>query len=256
MEDLAQRRVELKFALLDGEDGDLLARLRSPLSDPGFRKEDGWIQTIYLDRPDGSLARATFRRPTESLKLRIREYFTPGGAPVSPFPYVEIKERAGHASRKTRFPIHRHQVPLLLRGDGTLDGALGRHPAFERLKEIAAGPLVPMGAARYRRLAVEGGAPRARLTLDREIRFHAAPLGLYETTGTLDPEELGPPALLEPAAIAEIKYAAPRPPRWCTRAIRDLPPADYSKFLVLASLALSDSVARRPRALSAALGCE
>ncbi len=253
--DLTRDRVELKYVLLGGEAEELLARLRPALADGAFRKEDGWITTVYLDRPDGSLARATFRRPAESVKLRLRGYFTPGGDALSPFVFLEIKERSGRASRKTRFRIRREQVPCLLRGDAELDRLPGCRPDVERLKEIAAGPLVPMGAARYRRLAVEGGAPRARLTLDRKVRYHLGPTTFPERCGTLDLEALGPAALEEPGAVAEIKYAGPRPPPWCLRAVRGLFPTDYSKFLVLSSLVLSDALARRvevPGEMSAA----
>jgi hypothetical protein len=242
-EDLARERVELKYLLLEGEAEDLRSRLEGALGDPAFRKEDGWIATVYLDRPDGSLAREALRNPRESLKLRLREYFTPRGVPLSPFVWIEIKERQGWASRKSRFQIPRRSVEPFLGGELDPGEVLSCRTrprraleAARRLREIAGGPLVPMGAVRYRRLAVEGGSPRARLTIDREVAYHPGPVGLYACGGEL---EVGAPAATEESGgIAELKYAGERPPGWCERALAEHRPSDYSKFLVLAALAL------------------
>jgi hypothetical protein len=241
--DLTVDRLEAKHVLLAGEAERVLFRLRRNPACRGFRKERGWITTVYLDRPDGSLARATLRRPAESFKVRLREYFTADGEPCSDGVWLEVKERSGLASRKSRFQIRKRQVARFLKGE--LDPAeIPASPAVDRLRRIAAGPLVPMGAVRYRRLALEGGAPRARLTLDREVAYYPGPIRLYDAHPALDAGALGPPSVVERGAIVELKYAGPRTPDWCARAVLGFAPAEYSKFLVLSSLARSDSVAR------------
>jgi hypothetical protein len=247
LDDLTRARVEEKYVLLGGEVDDLRSRLEGPLGHPAFRKEEGWIATVYLDRPDGALGRAALSSPWENLKLRLRAYFTPQGTGLSPLVWIEIKERRGPETRKCRFQIHRRWLVPFLEGGLDLGEILscGTRPgdpgtlveAAGRLREVASGPLVAMGAVRYRRLALEGGSPRARLTIDQEVRYHLGP----DTELRL--EAPGPAALEEEGAVVEVKYQGARPPAWCERGVEPFSPVAYSKFAVLSALAISEAVA-------------
>jgi hypothetical protein len=104
-----------------------------------------------------------------------------------------------------------------------------------------------VGAARYRRVAVEGGTPRARMTLDEEISYHLGPLGLYEAHEALDSEALGPPAIQEAGSVGELKFAGSQAPSWCERAFAGLSPAEYSKFLVISTLAHPEALTSMTR---------
>src|SRR6185436_2188096 len=109
MTDLVRRRIELKYLLPAAKTRELRAVLTA---EPGqhFRRIGGWVTTVYFDLPDRRLARAAMERPEENLKLRLREYFDDEGAPCSPFVWIEIKERQGSSSRKSRFRLHKRLV--------------------------------------------------------------------------------------------------------------------------------------------------
>lgn len=250
---LIQCRIELKYLLWDDEVDALRAALRPLPSDPRFRRDEGRIATVYVDRADGFLARQAVDSPGWNLKLRLREYFTPEGLPSSPFLWVEIKERAGTTSWKSRFQLHKRLVSRFLRGELdeglvlTCQGAgvpagkvLG---AISRIRDFASGgELVPVGAVTYRRLAIEGGDPLARLSLDEDIAYHLGPLPLDDSNPMLPPGALGPAALEERAAVAELKYRGRSIPGWCAPGLADARASEYSKFQILSALALSEQV--------------
>lgn len=224
---LMRRRVELKYLLWPDEADAVLARLQEATA--RFPSTDGLIRTVYLDRPDGRLTRTAGER--RNVKLRIRDYFTPEGGSASPSLWVDVKERDGRHSSKQRFRLDRRLLGAFLEGD--LDeGAVDDVEAFRRVREVAGGPLVPVGAVGYRRLAVEGGDPVARVTFDREISYHVGPLDLRLVGGTWD--GLGTPALEERASILELKYGG-----GATWFEPDADPVEYSKFNVLSALVAS-----------------
>jgi len=253
-EDLMLERSELKYLFRSEEAGGLLRKLANALEDPSFRKEHHRITTVYLDRPDGSLARAALADPNASLKLRVRAYHPPEIVRLSPWVWVEIKERRGRTSRKSRFRLHKRWLTALQRGDlhpemalaGPDAGGLcgGAAEAVLRLREIARGPLVALGATRYRRLALEGGTPLARLTIDQEVSYYRNPLNLHPDPGALHGRVLGPPSLAHEGAIVEVKVRGAAPPRWCEAALGGREPREYSKFVALAALAQGDCAER------------
>lgn len=251
MDDLVRDRVELKYALAPEEAEALTGRLKTAHGDPNFRTERGWVTTVYLDRPDGALARAALKSPSECVKVRLRAYFSPEGEPRSDSLWVELKERSGVVSRKTRFELPKlwvepylgNRLPtgriLACQSPRLNPASVGR--AIDRIREIAGGPLLPMGASRYLRLAIEGGMPCGRLTLDRHLSYH---LGPFDLGGSGLPEDaLGPAAVEDFGGLVELKYRGGGPPRWCARALQGHRPVEYSKFLTLAALALSELMA-------------
>ena len=247
--------VELKYLLGADEIDPFLATLRTTSRDPSIRRDEWRITTVYLDRRDGFFARAGLNRPERRAEIRLREFFRPGGEPLSPFVWVESKQRNGKSARVHRYQLHRRLVCRLLRGDLDEDQILGCQERFverDRVRQAARevrsvagpGPLVISGATSCLRTALEGGSPVARLTLDRQIRYHLDPAGLEGPDPSLDSATLGPAALEERAGIVEMKYRGGRRPAWCDQRLGLEGPRNYSKFLILS--ALSAATTRRP----------
>lgn len=242
-DNLLRDRVELKYALLPEEAGELLGRLDGDRELAGSGRRDGRVTTVYLDRPDGAFRSRARRSPTANLKLRLREYLDPE---TSRFVWIEVKERDGQSSRKRRFRLHRRLIDAFL--SGTLDVATvltcqgpglsvaETVEAFERIAGVSGGPLVVVGAVRYRRRSFD--TPEARLTLDQEIAYHRGPL---DSGGAS--LRCGPALWEEPAVVIEVKHRAGRPPRWAPRLLGRFVPAEYSKFLTLTQLAAPEPVA-------------
>jgi hypothetical protein len=254
-EDLTQDRVELKYVALPDEVDGILADLRALAAQPGFRVDQAWITTVYFDLPDGRLARRTLAGGPRTVKVRMREYLPPQGSRESSSVFIEVKVRDGSTSRKARFPLEKARVAPFFRGQGdpdlALDGSDFLAEGVRRVRRIAGGgPLLAVGAASYRRLAVEGGHPRARITLDRQISYHLGSFDLYEESPALDRQALGPPAVEDAGGIAELKFRGPEPPPWGERLLRSLPAVEFSKFLALSALALSEAQAAHVDRLS------
>jgi hypothetical protein len=233
--------VELKYLLGADEIDPFLSVLRSTSRDPSIRRDEWRITTVYLDRQDGFFARAALRRHERRAEIRLREFFSPGGEALSPFVWLESKQRHGNSARVRRFQLHRRLVSALLRGELEEDQILACQERFvepdrvlraaREVRSVAgSGPLVILGATTCLRTALEGGSPVARLTLDREIRYHLEP------DPSLVPGGLGPSALEERAGIVEMKYRGGRRPAWCGRLELE-GPRNYSKFLILLALA-------------------
>ena len=253
IDDLVQRRTEIKHVFRAEQGEELRERLRALRPGGDERRTAGWVTTVYFDFPDRRLTREALARPEENLKIRLREYFTDDDRPCSPFVWLEIKEREGASSRKSRFQLHKRLVGPFLEaaeldlaamltcqdGGADLDRAV---EAARRLHELArAHPLAPLGAVRYRRCSVQGGAPAARLTLDRQISFHPAPVGLYEAHAALDADALGPSSWADEVAVVEIKHHGAAPPAWCRAVLEARPAVEYSKFQLLARLAAAEA---------------
>lgn len=253
IDDLVRRRTEIKHVFPAGKGEELRTRLRALRPGAGERRTGGWVSTVYFDLPDRRYSREALARPESNLKIRLREYFTDDPSPCAPFVWLEIKERDGAASRKSRFQIHKRMVGGFLEGELDLAAILTCQDAaadldrvveaVQRLHELAVSPLAPVGAVRYRRCSLQGGDPCARLTLDREISFHPAPTGLYEAHGALDGGALGPPIWVDGAAVVEVKHHGAAPPAWCRAYVGAEPPVEYSKFLLLARLAAAEAQA-------------
>lgn len=243
---LIQCRVERKYLLEDRDVPHFLSSLGPVLSNSEFRKDQGRITSVYFDRPDRVLSRTALSSPSCNMKVRLREYFSPAGVPSSPFVWIEVKDREGATSRKNRFQLHKRLIGGFFRGEvdeGTVltcqGGAVDPDrvvDAVRRIRGLADGEeLVPVGSVSCRRLALEGGNPRARVTLDQDVAYHLPPLTL-----SLDRESLGVAALEERSSIVEIKFRGRSSPDWCRRGLGNAAPAEYSKFRILSALALCE----------------
>jgi hypothetical protein len=251
MTDLVKRRIELKYLLPDAKTRELRAVLTAK-PEQGFRRIGGWVTTVYFDLPDRRLSRAAMERPEENLKLRLREYFDDDGAPCSPFVWIEIKERQGSSSKKSRFRLHKRLVGAFVRGEADLASILscqtsasdpsGVCETVQRIHDLAGDTWTPFGAVRYRRCSIEGGTPAGRLTLDDRITYHLGPIALYETRPALDRRAIGPAVGEEPSGVLEVKHGGDDP-EWCRRLVGHRDPAEYSKFLMLSRLSFAEASA-------------
>jgi hypothetical protein len=236
--------------------------LEALAGEPSVRRDEWRITTVYLDREDGSFARAALAAPDLHAEVRLREFFTPGGGMLSSCVWVESKEQDGRASWVSRFQLHRRLVASFLGGGLTEEELLGCQERFvepervvraaRRVRKVAGpAPLRVSGAVSYLRTTFEGGSPAVRVTLDQEISYHLLPACVDGPRTSLRKRALGPPALEEVDSVVELKYRRARPPEWCVRRLAVAEPLDYSKFRVVSALALSDGVAtsspcRRP----------
>lgn len=246
--------VERKYLLWPEETRPFVEALEPLRADDSLRRDEWRMTTAYLDRADGSFARDALACPDLHPQLRLREYFRPDGASISPYVWVECKERDGGVSLVNRFQLRRELVSRFLDGDLEPSEILACQERFVeprlvlraiRVVRDVAGPqgLQIAGAVAYTRSTIEGGSPLARLTIDRDISYHLA-----LPSASLRHEQLGPAALAETACIVEVKQRGPRRPSWCERLLGDLSPAEYSKYLILSALALSQRMAQNKAA--------
>jgi hypothetical protein len=99
--------------------------------------------------------------------------------------WIEIKERRGDASRKSRFRLHKRLVSPFLRGEADLaivltcqgpeTDATAVCEAIQRIQDLGGEIWAPLGAVRYRRCSIEGGSPAGRVTLDDRISYPPGP---------------------------------------------------------------------------------
>lgn len=249
-DDLVKRRVELKHVFPAGEGEALRARMRAIRPAFAARRVGGWVTTVYFDLPDRRFTRAALECPESNLKIRLREYFSDDDLPCSPFVWLEIKEREGARSAKSRFQLHKRMVAGFLEGDLDLAAVLTCQEgspdlsrvmeSVQRVHDLSRGRLAPVGAVRYQRCSLQGGEPAARLTLDRSIAYHLGPVGLYDVHDALDAGALGAPSWSDGAAVVEVKHAGAELPAWCRSFIGGHPAAEYSKFIQLARLSLAE----------------
>lgn len=215
--DLVARRMERKFRLPDVS----VERWSLRLAAVGLRVELGRVTTVYLDGVDRRLTRAASADPRTCAKLRLRTY----QGPLADVVWAELKERDGDRSRKIRFPLPAARVRAFLGGEDA-----GPPDLLARMRAAVPGPLRPVGAVRCLRLAVEGGEPRARLTVDLGVTYHPGP-GLVP----------GPAVAREEGALVEVKSAGDVP-GWCRALLEGRPPVEASKFGTLARLLATEAV--------------
>jgi hypothetical protein len=250
--------VETKFLLWPDEIPPFLRGIDGFLSDPSVRRDEWRISTIYLDRPDGFLARSALACPELHVELRLREFFPPDGRPLSPFIWVESKVQDRTLSSVNRFQLHRRLIPRFLNGDLDEEEIVDcqeRHVEPDRVaraaravREAAGSRRLRMtGAVTYLRSTFEGGSPVARLTLDRGISYHLDPHPFSAGGASLERDRLGPASLEETACVVELKHRRSRPPDWNDGRSDPPGPVEYSKFVILSSLALSERMSASNR---------
>jgi hypothetical protein len=226
---ITRARVEVKYLIPQGLVETVLARL------PSLETRVYGVTTVYFDRLDRALSAGALKSPAHCTKIRLREYLD-----GSPNLWIEIKTRSGSWTRKARFRIGREALSPLLRGGDLRDvPALACGPcdreaaeAFRRLREVAGGRLVALGAVSTARHAYRVSDLPFRMTLDRNVTYHRVSERLLQPGATLSPATLGAPLRRETAAILEIKHGG-AVPEWLPDVLAGLAPTDYSKFRTL-----------------------
>ena len=211
------------------------------LSAEGFGRTEHLATTYYLETADGAVA----RRCIEGIdvKARVREYGSTGGLEGDPTPppasscWLEVKQRDGSRAHKQRQKVARVDIPEVMRQLGSGYVWAGAEPdlADHLVALVAAvGPMSPRHAVRYRRIAWTAGP--ARLTLDRNVSFHAIDATALNPDRSCQSERLPPPSCVETRGVLEIKTSGAWP-TWLAEALaragvgHDEVWSTYSKFI-------------------------
>ena len=189
-----------------------------------------YSRTLYLDSDDLLHLRSSEGAVTS--RLRVRQYASAASldeAPrITPIAYLEYKENAGPARRKTRLAAPGESLAQLLRGD-LEDQALRRDVArFATFRAIE--PALRNGGLRarlttwYRRLSLAGDG--VRVTLDEGLVF-CPPVPPLEAGRSAEPASS---FARGPGAVLEVKLSG-RAPAWLGRATTGLMAASsFSKY--------------------------
>lgn len=238
---ITQRRMEAKYAVALESVSSIETVLSSVASPIEYVKGQSatFVTTLYVDRPDLSLARAAILDPTTSEKVRTREYYYHDESLV-PTIWVEWKARRATWSDKRRFvlpkekfsalcagTLREHEVHLAQPSGGELAGI----EAFRKVVACARGILVPRFAVTCIRKTFHIHSPRIRVTLDTCIRFHRVPRMPYLGAGALSAGRLGEPFFVMPHAVLEVKTASELPDG-LKALVRGLARTTVSKFVV------------------------
>lgn len=205
-EEITRIRRETKL-LLEHEEAERIASVLCAEATPF----ESHVVSVYFDTPDAKLARRAAATPDDCVKVRAKSYDPDlvgrAGAIV-----LDVKrERAGSTS-KDRLWIAPEEVPL------RVHRALV--PVF--------GPLAPSIASSYRRRIFQC-APSWRVTIDDDLRFHAAAWDLFLRGARPTRAGLPPPFAAERRSVVELKHAPGALPEWLSILGR-LRGAPYSKF--------------------------
>jgi len=199
-------RREVK-ALLEPDEADALARR---LEDEVGATAPARVVAVYLDGSDGALARRAIAAPQDCVKLRVKCY-GPDLDRRAGRVVVEVKRERGGITTKERTWTER---------------GLARRAIPPTYASIAG--LAPCVATSYLR-TVHQRSQGWRVTLDREVAFHAAGWELFDPEAAPWAAALARPFSTEPRVVLELKYGAPELPAWLEALARSRG-APYSKF--------------------------
>jgi hypothetical protein len=273
-------RQERKFVVGEAATAALVMALSRRLAPHRFRGEGAspipaaqqFATTVYFDTPSRAHHRAL--RAGEAageVKLRAREYYDlhPGLVELAtdpqqivryqPWLWFELKLREGARTRKHRFRLNKREVPVVLDGGYLSPEDLARaggvaavdvhHPVAHIVRHCRdlGEPLLADCLVNYRRLPWQDATGALRVTVDLDLAVFAPPPDLWTRRRALVRDTLGPPRLVQPDAVVEVKTLGPPPP-WISEllATAGARPAPSGKF-ALASEAVRGPVPQ-PRA--------
>lgn len=221
-----------------------------PLSDQS-------VTTVYFDTPERELFRAA-DGTEHNIKLRVREYDAihpelraiaeREGAGFDEIVWIELKQREGDRTSKRRAAVPKPDlVAFLEQGvrSPAMDVIARTVPetedvldALQRFVRDLGKPLHPACVVNYVRSAWQALDGSVRVTIDRDVAFHAPTADQWRRQDLTDRASLGPPVGGETACIVEVKLRGELP-GWLESALRrcDATRVDYSKF-VAATVAL------------------
>lgn len=251
--DVTASRTEDKFRIPTARTRELSRRL-SALLEPHRFTGDGanrlpeamhYTTTIYFDTPSRRLWQAARVAPSESVKVRAREYYDlhPALAELAtnpeqlvraqPWLWFELKRREQDRTFKQRFRLLKQDVPRFLLGQGSADDRVD--PARIDARAFLASLGEPVHAStlvQYQRLAYHDAASQLRITLDQDIRYYAAPAGLWRKPRALVRGSFGEPRGVEAFALLEVKRRGALP-TWLSELLASVDALDshFSKFV-------------------------
>ncbi len=209
-------KLRREFKLVLGEDATLAlcGRLSQELN--GHLPPPTRIVSVYFDRPGCPLAERALRTPEDCLKVRTKEYSPDLGAGGVQRVVVEVKRERRGLTQKRRVWVPRSDLGRVLRGGAGL------------LPLIAGGSLVPVLAVTYKRHVYQA-TQSWRVTVDRDIAYHAITSELAMSQQALTAERLGPPQWMDHRVVVEVKHLGHELPEWLASLNPGGAPA-YSKF--------------------------
>jgi hypothetical protein len=213
--EVTKLRREFKRVLDEAVAAELCARLSEELGrhmSPPTR-----IVSVYFDKPGYPLTQRALLTPEDCLKVRTKEYSPDLGAPEVQRVVLEVKRERHGVTQKRRVWVPRPQLRSVLHG------GLGLLPL------IAGGRLLPVLGVTYLRHVYQ--ATHAwRVTVDREIRFHAVTPELALSETTLTAERLQPSLFEDRRVVVEVKHLGEELPAWLAKLHPGGRRPAYSKF--------------------------
>lgn len=169
------------------------------------------ITCVYFDSPDAKLARRAAATPEDCVKVRAKAYDPDLGDRPGCVVLDVKRERAGISSKERRW-LAPEEVAAELRRSLV--------PAF--------GPLAPTIASSYRRRVFQC-SPAWRVTVDDDLRFHAADWSAFAAGLRPSRAWLAAPFAVERRTVVELKHSPGALPAWLETLgrARGVP---YSKF--------------------------
>ena len=212
--EVTKLRREFKLVLDTQTAGALCTRLSLELD--GYLPPPTRIVSVYFDKPGYPLAVRAVNTPQDCLKVRTKEYSPDVGSGGVQRVVLEVKRERNGVTQKRRVWVPRAQLRTVMRGGVSL------------LPLIAGGRLSPVLAVTYRRHVYQC-SNAWRVTVDRDIGFHAVTPELALSDTTLTAERLGPATFMDWRVVVEVKHLGAELPDWVARLNPGGKPA-YSKF--------------------------
>ncbi|GEM_PF-6424985 len=238
---ITQRRMEARYAVPLDAVAALAAALPEVATPIELVKGRSamFVTSLYLDRPDLSLARAATLDPTTNEKIRTEESYFHDDSLV-PSVWVEWEARRETWSDKRRFALPKQRFAEFCTGTLGEDAVRLAQPAggevagveaFRRVMACGRGLLLPRFAVTCVRTTYTIHSPRIRLTLHERIRFHLAPPTPYLGHGALSAGRLGEAFHVLPHAVLDVKSAHELPSR-LRELLQPMSRATVSEFVV------------------------
>jgi hypothetical protein len=173
------------------------------------------VTTVYFDGPGLPLARRALVSPTDSIRVRVKEYLPSRAPPGSVV--LDVKRERGAMTTKDRRWISRSKVRSAVAGEGQR----GLPPVPEL-------QLAPVAVAAYERRVYQRG-DSWRVTVDHGLSFHRASWDLLGEDAPPLRSLLGAPEASVETVVLEVKYLGTDLPEWVGALVLRAQP--YSKFV-------------------------
>ncbi|MBU8894873.1 VTC domain-containing protein [Corallococcus sp. M34] len=212
--DVTRLRREFKLVLEERQVAALHDRLSQEME--GVSSPPTRIVSVYFDKPGCPLALRALRTPEDCVKVRTKEYAPDLGAEGHERVVLEVKRERGGVTQKRRLWVPRARLGQAVRGGARL------------LPLIAGGSLRPVLAVTYQRHVYQV-EETWRVTMDRDIGFHAITPEVALGDTALTVERLGVPVARDSRVVVEVKHLGRELPGWLGALHVEGAPA-YSKF--------------------------